>query len=121
MLVLMGSGLIVNITFSHRSDWASHVVAGGAAAMVWRACTPLGVRRWAGASAAVMVLVASIVAEVTLVGPWDGSDVAFTTAGALLVAGERLPHDRSRPSSIVTGSLLFAGAVGFRYGIRRGP
>jgi hypothetical protein len=116
-----------------RSDWASHLVAGGG--IVLAAAGLLGPRlgAWAATLGVVVVLVVSAAVDLTLTGPFDPADVAFTVLGGLLVTGETAvsPAAPAAPAGTVRraessaalvarwGVALAVLALVHRYGILR--
>lgn len=123
LLVVLASGVAVQVVFPERADWVAHVVAGGGLAVVINASLSKQLGSWAQPLGAAIVLVGAIVADATLTGPFDAGDVAFTLAGALLVTGTST-SGTSRTlkwTAIGWGIALTAVASYYRYGIRRGP
>jgi hypothetical protein len=88
LLILLGVAVLLSLVLPDRSDWASHLVAGGG--IVLAVAGRLGPRlgAWAATLGVVLVLVVSAAVDLTLTGPFDPADVAFTVLGGLLVTGE---------------------------------
>lgn len=123
------------VAFPHRVDWASHTLAGGAVVLVCVALTGPRLGRRSSTAGAALVLLLAAGLDLTVTGPFDPADVAWTLAGALLVTGSRdlvpagadldtatavdVRSDRRR--AIAWGLGLLAVALVNRYGIRRGP
>ena len=127
LITILAVAVAVQVVFPDRADWAAHVTAGGALVVVADAALGRCLGPWAVTLGAASVLVLAVVAELTLTGPFDPADVAFTVAGALLVTGGA-SADAAKTARGDVGRLamgwgmaLVAGAVYYRYGIRRGP
>lgn len=123
--VLCGAIALV-VVFPDRSDWASHVVAGGGLALVGVGVFADRLGRAAPVAGLALVLGLAVVVELTLTGPFDPSDVAFTVAGGLLVAGDSTGRRSAQAGwvrwpVVAWGAALVVFAVANRYGIRRGP
>lgn len=128
LITILAVAVAVQVVFPDRADWAAHVTAGGALVVVADAALGRRLGPWAVALGAASVLVLAVVAELTLTGPFDPADVAFTVAGALLVTGGASVDGAKLTARGDVGRLamgwgmaLLAGAVYYRYGIRRGP
>jgi len=113
----------VQLLLSFRGDSAAHVLGGAALAMFLGGATaPALLRRHSAAAQLVIftaVLVAAWVGEMTVFGPFDLDDVAFTTGGAF-VALAFLPQwavaARSERARLILAAVALAGAaLGYRY------
>jgi hypothetical protein len=111
----------VQLLFPDRADWAAHVLSGGALVIVVGALLSTSFGLWSTTIGSVMVAAAAVIADSTVVGPFDPSDVAFTLAGALVVTGGASTRRDSTHKAVVWGLALLGAAVYYRYGIRRGP
>lgn len=116
--VVLVAGLVA-LVVPDRADWASHVLAGGGVVMagvalavhrLGRAVVPLG---------GLVVLAVATVLDLTLTGPFDPSDVAFTLAGALLVTAPPPGAPVDRRTRLIWGAVLIALALANRYGVPR--
>ena len=117
---------LVTILLPHRADWTSHVLLGGGVAVVGLAGPiPLRWRSWSVGLAALGVLALAVLLDLTVTGPFDPADVAFTLVGALAVTGPR--HDAAPPRgdarwrAVGWGVGLVVMAVLNRYSVPRGP
>lgn len=118
----------VQVVFRDRADWASHVLAGGAVVIIAGAALGERLGAWATTLGVALSLLLGLVVELTVSGPFDPGDVAFTLAGALVVTGQRASvvapgaqHCATRRVALAWGVGLLGLAVFYRYGIRRGP
>lgn len=128
LVAIIAVALVVQLTFRQRADWASHVLAGGAVVIISDAALGCRLGAWATTFGAVTALVLGVASDLTVSGPFDPSDVAFTLAGTLVVTGRGLPGgpsatlvDADRRLALACGLALLGIAVYYRYGIRRGP
>ena len=128
LLAIVTVAIAVQVVFPDRADWVAHVMAGGALVVIADATLGSRVGAWALNLGTFGVLVLAVVAELTVTGPFDPSDVAFTLAGALLVNGGSSIRSNDATSErhnahlgLAWGMALLGVAVYYRYGIRRGP
>ncbi len=125
LISLLVAAALVNLVFVNRYDWAAHMIVGGAIPIAVAAGLPRSRHAWASSIGVVAALGAGVIADLTVTGPWDPSDVAFTAAGALIVVGEHAaagtPPARTARAGGVLALAMVLCAFGFRYGIRRGP
>lgn len=128
LVTILVVAAVVQAVFPDRADWAAHVTAGGALVIVADAVLGRRLGGWAVTLGASGVLGLAVVAELTVAGPFDPGDVAFTLAGALLVTGAAsargepvAARDSVRRLGLAWGMALLVVAVYYRYGIRRGP
>ena len=128
LVAILAVVVAMRVVFPDRADWAAHVMAGGAVAVVADAVLGRRVGGWGVTLGATAALVFAVLGELTVAGPFDPGDVAFTLAGALVVTGgaSMLPDGSAADArlwrrALVWGLGLLAFAVYFRYGIRRGP
>ena len=88
LLVLLGVAILLLLVLPDRSDWASHLVAGGGIVLAVAGLLGPRLGAWAATLGVVLVLPVSAAVDLTLTGPFDPADVAFTVLGGLLVTGE---------------------------------
>lgn len=88
LLVLLGVAALVSLVLPDRSDWASHLVAGGGIVLAVSGLLAPRLGAWAATLGVVVVLVVATAVDLTLTGPFDPADVAFTVLGGLLVTGD---------------------------------
>ena len=128
LVTVVAVAVAVQVVFRYRADWASHVLAGGALVIVVDAVLGHRLGAWAATLGALVVLVVGVLVELTVSGPFDPGDVAFTLAGALVITGGGRPTAASgepngghRRTALAWGIGLLVVSVYYRYGIRRGP
>lgn len=128
LITVVAVAVAVQIVFRDRADWASHVLAGGALIIIADAVLGRRLGAWAPTIGAMIVLGLGVALELTVSGPFDPGDVAFTLAGALVVTGRGGSGDTTggptadgRGVALAWGVGLLVVAVYYRYGIRRGP
>lgn len=132
LAVLAVAAFVVQACFPHRHDWVGHVLAGGSLVIIADAVLGPILGAWSVIVGAWGVLGVAVVADLTLTGPFDPADVAFTVAGAMLVTGGVQVY--LRPGSpglervgascwvqVAWGLGLLAVAFYFRYSFRAGP
>ncbi len=123
VIVVVVAAFSVQAVFPARYDWVAHVLAGGAIAISVSTFLFSRLGSWAQPVAATVTLLCAIVAELTITGPFDPADAAFTVAGALLVTGPVSTRSAraQRWHAVGAGAGLLALAVFYHYGIRWGP
>lgn len=128
LVTVVAVAVAVQIMFRDRADWVSHVLAGGALVIIVDAVLGRRLGAWAATLGAMAALVLGVLVELTISGPFDPSDVAFTVAGALVVTGHGASvatsstcNDAAKHVALAWGIGLLGIAVFYRYGVRRGP
>lgn len=128
LMAVLVAGFVTQLFLTFRGDSAAHVIGGGALAMFLGALTPASRLRGHPAAAELLifaiVLAAAWVGEMTLFGPFDLDDVAFTIGGAF-VALAFVPRwagaSRDERVRLMSAALLLgAAALGHRYLLRIG-
>ncbi len=113
------AAVVVQLVFRQRVDLPAHVVAGGGGALVVAVLVPRALHRVVAAVAVVVVLVVAAVIEAAEVGLTDLGDVAFSGAGALLVARsaeEACLGGRRRGLVAAVGVVGLVVGFGLRHG-----
>jgi hypothetical protein len=123
VIVVVVAAFSVQAVFPARYDWVAHVLAGGGIAIPVSTFLFGRLGRWSQPLAATVTLLCAIVAELTITGPFDPADAAFTVAGAMLVTGPVSTRSAQahRWHAVGAGAGLLALAVFYHYGIRWGP